>query len=433
MIKRHFIAFLLIPTFLFSSEDEEIENETTEKTPLNCEQCATSVKQLIHGSIEDLQTKLDELTERIDSLESGQESVTDLIEEIQQQPSEAFLAKSNLLLAGTAYTFFTAPRHLNETFGTVIDPVFLWRWGDRFLFEMKLDISLINTATRIDLVFGTADYIVTDWLIARAGKFSLPLGLVWEKMTTGWINKLPNLPLPYNPRIQALTPAADVGLDLRGAIPLPFCYGEDCCKCIPFVLAYDFWIGNGPDQLNRIIDLAANGQDNNHNRSLGTRIAIRPQPFREIGFSFMRASWNNNEHAGLVISNKNLYYNAFVIDLNWRLTDNSKLMGEYIWTQFDAVLAPDFGIDKCSIHEQGFWIQYSSFLGSIGKCFEKFEFVTRYCFVDSDIEDHWGTQLSFGLNYHIYDVLILKNAIDINHGKRIPPGLVYTVQLACAF
>lgn len=398
------------------------------KGPLNCEKCAESMQELIDGAVKDLEAEIDDLKSKIAELEVAQDSLTSDVENFGQQPSEEMQAKTNMLLVGTGYTFLTFPRHDNTTFGTVVDPVFLFRYGDNFLFEMKLDVQLLDCRTDIALVYGVLDYVVNDWLTVRAGKFSLPLGLVWEKMTTGWINKLPNLPLPYNPRGRALTPAADVGVDFRGAVEAGNWFGVGCEEDMPAVIAYDLWFGNGPQETidGDIFLDCVDSLDNNYGKSVGARIGLRPQPFREIGFSFTRARWNNNDHGGFVSSHRRLYYNAAVVDMNWRFTENSKWMGEYIWTKRDAISRRKLGIPGGDLFQTGWWLQFSSFLNVFEGAFclgvsepfwSRIEWVVRGSQVFSDVCHFSRRQLSLGLNYYIENTLIIKGAFDINQGR----------------
>lgn len=413
-----------------------------------CEDCVSTDKELLNSAVQDLQAQVDELKEMISQMEGNQETLVEQIDAVDRKPSEQFMAKTNMLLVGTAYAFWTYPHRQNSTFGNVIDPVFLWRYGDNFLYEMKLNIVLTDCVTDINLTYGTMDYLFTDWLIGRAGKYSTPLGLVWEKMTTGWINKLPNLPLPYNPRAFALTPSADVGIDLRGAVPAFHWFTLGCFGDVdlPAVIAYDFWLGNGPSELNGKIALDCAFDDNNYNKSYGTRLALRPQPFREIGFSAERAQWNNNRRRRPFTRHDRLYYNAFVIDMNWRLGDDSKLMGEYIWTNYDDIFRKNGCSRYVDVVQSGWWIQYSTFLGFLGqnpycclneKPAETFwndtEFVFRWCGVNSDIPRRSGHQYSVGLNYYILNTFLVKAAYDVNTGNRLCGDNRITLQSACAY
>lgn len=411
------------------------------KKKIEGDKCVFACEERITKLTEDFQAQIDQLNEKIADLENAQENVSAEIESISTQPSEELLANVNFLCVGTAYTFFTAAEDDNSTFGTVIDPVFLWRCGDDLLFEMKLDITLPDCRTDISLVYGTVDYVLNDCVTIRAGKYSLPLGLVWEKMTTGWINKLPNLPLPYNPRFAALLPAADVGIDIRGAFFSGYWLGWGWTDKIPAVITYDVWVGNGPSEtLDGNIALDCAFDDNNYDKSFGARFGFRPQPFREIGFSGTRARWNNDSNAGIIIGKRHRYYNALVVDLNWRLTDNSKLMGEFIWTERDAKKNKNLGIRNKKVYQSGWWLQYSVFLGALGDRFcctehpfwERLEFVVRGGGVDSDIH-HWSRQqISVGLNYYIKNILILKGSYDATRGRLLSENRG-TIQLAVAY
>jgi hypothetical protein len=360
------------------------------------------------------------------------------IESVMDAPGEDLRALSNFLLTGTGYTYYTSQRHHNGTFGTVQDPVFLWRFGDNTLFETKLDITLADCDTNIQVIYGTFDYVVNDWLTVRVGKYSTPLGFVWEKMTTGWINKLPNLPLPYNPRVEALTPAAEIGIDIRGAVPfenLRF----DCEKQIPFVLNYDLWLGNGPDESKGRIRFGCNYNDNNHNIAYGSRIGFRFQPACEIGLSGEWGQWNNNHHTDAVTIKKHMFYKALVLDLHWRFKNGLDILGECIYTSFGAVPNKAFGIHSYDVKQVGGWLQASAFLCSFytNRCldptiWENFEGVVRYGFVNSGISDFSGEQWSFGLNYYFTNRVIWKAAYDINNEKRLRWN-AFTTQLAYAY
>ncbi len=383
--------------------------------------------------------KIQQLTERIDDLETGQSSLSDSVDAVMEAPGEDLRVLGNFILTGTGYTFYTAPSNLNGTFGTVVDPVFLWRYGDSLLFEMKLDITLNNHNTNTQLVYATLDYVANDWLTIRAGKYSTPLGFVWEKMTTGWINKLPNLPLPYNPRAEALTPAAELGIDIRGAIPLNNIH-FDCERKIPFVINYDLWVGNGPDEEDGMIVLGTNYNDNNHNIAVGGRIGFRFEPYREIGFSGEWGQWNNNKHSSTRISKRPLYYTAMVLDLHWRFPKLVDILGEFIYTDFGAVPNHALGIHSHRVHQIGGWLQLSSYLSDFynAHCikpdiWKSFEGVVRYGFVNSGISDFKGEQWSFGLNYHFNNLVILKFAYDINEKERLGGHNTINIQLAYAY
>src|SRR5690349_10248155 len=107
-------------------------------------------------------------------------------------------------------------------------PIFLFRAHDNILFEAGLDITLQNTSTptspttshdsgsstSVGLSFATLDYAFSDYSTFVGGLMLLPLGTYSER-SAGWLNKIPDDPLP-----RALVPGNGVGIQFRGALPV---------------------------------------------------------------------------------------------------------------------------------------------------------------------------------------------------------------------
>ena len=124
-------------------------------------------------------------------------------------------------------------------------PIFLFRASDNVLFEAGFDITLQNgavtlasgktgnsgTTTTIDLSFATMDYLLNDYVTVVAGDMLLPLGTYTER-SAGWLNKIPDDPLP-----RAVLPEAGIGVQLRGSIPI----GQSGQQ-----LTYSAYVANGP-------------------------------------------------------------------------------------------------------------------------------------------------------------------------------------------
>jgi hypothetical protein len=103
-------------------------------------------------------------------------------------------------------------------------PIFLFRANDNILFEAGFDVRLANgaitlangktgnsgTTTSIDLSFATLDYLLNDYATVVAGDMLLPLGTYSER-SAGWLNKIPDDPLP-----RSVLPATGLGAQLRG-------------------------------------------------------------------------------------------------------------------------------------------------------------------------------------------------------------------------
>jgi len=94
-------------------------------------------------------------------------------------------------------------------------PIFLFRGGDKILFEAGFDFILQNNApgsagstTTVNLSFATLDYLINDYITFVGGNMLLPLGTYSER-SAGWLNKFPDAPLP-----RAVLPGNGVGLQL---------------------------------------------------------------------------------------------------------------------------------------------------------------------------------------------------------------------------
>ena len=160
-------------------------------------------------------------------------------------PSGA-LATHNFTMVGDAEVQFGKIAGQHSAF-TLADfaPIFLFRAGDNVLFEAGFDITLQNgavtlasgktgnsgTQTTIDLSFATMDYLLNDYVTVVAGYMMLPLGTYIER-NAGWLNKIPDDPLPRN-----VLPETGIGAQLRGAIPV----GKN-----GQMLTYSVYGANGP-------------------------------------------------------------------------------------------------------------------------------------------------------------------------------------------
>src|SRR5580704_10369715 len=139
------------------------------------------------------------------------------------------LALHNFVITGDAEVQFGKTQGQHSAF-TLADfaPIFLFRANDNILFEAGFDVRLQNgsvtlangntgnsgTTTAIDLSFATLDYMLNDYVTIVAGDMLLPLGTYAER-SAGWLNKIPDDPLP-----RSVLPSSGVGAQLRGGIPI---------------------------------------------------------------------------------------------------------------------------------------------------------------------------------------------------------------------
>jgi len=166
-------------------------------------------------------------------------------------------ATHNFTMVGDAELQFAKPQGEHAGFELAdFAPIFLFRGGDNVLFEAGFDFILQNNApgssgytTTVNLSFATLDYMFNDYVTFVGGNMILPLG-TYNERSAGWLNKIPDTPLP-----RSILQGTGVGIQLRGAVPLGEC-GD--------MFTYSVYGNNGPGStqtntiaLQNTIDLTA--------------------------------------------------------------------------------------------------------------------------------------------------------------------------------
>jgi len=267
------------------------------------------------------------------------------------------LATHNFTMLGDAEVQFGKTAHSHGGFAFAdFAPIFLYRASDKILFEAGFDFMIQNVATAqagdtsgggystsVNLSFATIDYLMNDYMTLVAGNMLLPLGTYSER-TAGWLNKVPDNPMP-----RSLLPGSGVGAQIRGAIPVGETGGN---------FHYSVFAANGPGSLdgsgragqldlggNVGVTLAGNTANNHGGMGYGGRIAYfypwKPQHDVEVGISGMSSPWDN---AG----NRN--FSAGVVDLAMHFGPNVEVKGEYIRSWYGT---DDMG----TIKPNGWWVQ----------------------------------------------------------------------------
>jgi hypothetical protein len=245
-------------------------------------------------------------------------------------------------------------------------PIFLFRANDNVLFEAGFDFTLANNAPassgttfNFDLSFATLDYLLNDYVTVLAGNMLLPLGTYSER-SAGWLNKIPDNPLP-----RGLLPGTGIGVQVRGAVPL----GSNGQS-----LTYALYGANGPSSVDGTgnsgsLDLAGNvgvlsaatsfprqygfglpgttfsSVGNLHaDPSGGGRIGwfypFKPHYDVELGISGQAGQWNDLGNL----------WSAVVADAAVHLSPAIEIKGEYINTWAETT-------DLGTIRPNGWWIQ----------------------------------------------------------------------------
>lgn len=236
-------------------------------------------------------------------------------------------------------------------------PIFLFRAHDNILFEAGLDITLQNTSTptspnkshdsgsstSVGLSFATLDYVFSDYSTFVGGLMLLPLGTYSER-SAGWLNKIPDDPLPRD-----LLPGSGVGIQFRGALPVGSS-GQS--------LTYTAFAANGPS--------SSDGTANHDQLDLGGNVGIKGdgtfgnlhgspsaggrigwfKPWKahydlELGLSGQTGTWDDaDQHR----------WSAGIFDGALHLGSNVEIKGEYIHTWQETS-------DAGTLHPHGWWIQ----------------------------------------------------------------------------
>lgn len=323
-------------------------------------------------------------------------------------PSEEASAKQNFLLTGYAHALYEKTEGENGSFllGS-FNPIFLYRFGDKILFEGELEIEVETeeegeSETEVSLEYAQIDYAFNDYVTLIAGRFILPLGTFNEKIHPAWINKLPTRPLPYAGHDAGLLPFNDIGVQARGA------WRPESCDA---VLSYALYGVNGPgSELEEVSPGMveeelhfSGGADLNDAPSAGGRIAVF-YPWAsyndiEVGVSGQSGTWNRDA---------DLLWSAFVVDAALHLGPYTELRGEYIhtWQETD---------EEGTLQPRGAWAQAAYKLAGLGlelPMINNAEGVFRWSYVDTDMEMTKTHAFALGLNYYIVNTLQFKAAYE---------------------
>jgi len=342
------------------------------------------------------------------------------------------LASHSFSIVGDAEVQFGKISHQHGAFMFAdFAPIFLFRGGDRVLFEAGFDYTIQNNApgssgyaTTLNLSFATIDYIINDYVTFVGGNMLLPLGTYSER-SAGWLNKFPDAPLP-----RAVLPGNGVGVQLRGGIPL----GEKGAS-----LTYSGFVVNGPGSvdgsgnagqldLGGNVGLTSDGKlTNNLHGGVGEggRVAIfwpwKPQYDLEVGLSGMSSRYDN---AG------KQQYSAGVVDASLHLGPSIEVKGEYMNTWVGTT-------DAGTINPRGWWVQGGYKLAGLKlgvPYLDKLELVGRYDTVNDDLGSR-TKRGTVGAVYYVTNTLWLEGDYEFtsNHGPNPAPDDSLIFQISYGF
>lgn len=322
-------------------------------------------------------------------------------------------ATHNFMLVGDAEIQFGKVEGSHAAFELAdFAPIFLYRKGDNLLFEAGLDIRLQNNATNspgattaIDLSFAQMDYLLNDYVTVVGGYMLLPLGTYAER-SAGWLNKIPDDPLP-----RTVLPSAEAGLQLRGAYAVGQT-GE--------MLTYSIFGANGPSSadgtdnadaldLNGNVGINSDGSTGNLHGSpagggrLGWFYPWKEHYDLELGVSGESGPWDNADKR---------QWSAAVLDAALHFSSYFELKGEYINTWAETGNAG-------TIHPRGWWAQAGYKLAGLNldqPLINNIELVGRYDRVNNGI----GTRIeryTLGYVYYISNTFLFEGDYEFLHSN----------------
>jgi hypothetical protein len=403
-------------------------------------------------TIQQLQQRLGETQTLATNAEQKAEAVAK-VQSVYPVESAARSALHNFTMVGDAEVQFGQAKGQNSAF-TLADfaPIFLYRANDNILFEAGFDVTLQNgsasgsnvvtsapythdngSSTSVSLSFAQLDYLLNDYVTVVAGYMVLPLGTYSER-AAGWLNKIPDDPLPVN-----FLPGAGAGVQLRGAVPVGVS-GQ--------MLTYAVYGVNGPSSVdgsanattldgggNSIPNLDLGGNVGIQNSGNNANLNNKPSGGGRIGWFY---PWKANYDVELGVSGQtgtwagNYLWSALVVDAAVHISPYVEVKGEYInaWQQT---------ADTGNIQPAGWWVQGSYKLAGLNldaPVVNDLELVERYDFANDALGSR-SDRFTTGIVYYLTNTLLLEGDYEWfrNSGLNSAglPSSLFIVQLSYGF
>jgi mono/diheme cytochrome c family protein len=245
------------------------------------------------------------------------------LEEAREEVKQLTPGTTKSLLSGFASAGFVSRQHGDAAFSANFAPLFLWKLSDRLLFEGELDVTLEDNDTEFDLKRAHITYLINDYVTFGAGRFLSPMNFLEDRLHQ--VTKLPDKPLP----IQRLLPESNVGLQLRGAVPI----GET-------KLGYAFYVANAPAiETQNGVDQGRLQFDNFSNVdghvAVGGRVGFYPIPQLEVGYGFQISGVGGvSQGADALLHSVDLSY----VRDSQLLKGTVNLLAQWAWSQVDSTI-----------------------------------------------------------------------------------------------
>ncbi len=292
--------------------------------------------------------------------------------------------------------------------GAAFSPIFLFKQGNRFMFETELEFELQKNELEIGLEYANLMYVINKYLMVRAGKFLLPFGTFMERLHPAWINRLSTKPLGFGH--DGISPASDIGIEFRGAAPIGGTH-----------INYSVYVTNGPRLKDGSEEPDEAGMlnfqnyiDNNNNKFVGARIGYLPlyNSSLELGLSFYTGKVGDQ---GSVYEDVRAFLWAADFSFVKQISPIKGILdikAQYNQTNVSDAYYPvvEEARDSANLFtfnnlSRAYYAQLSYRPSMAGKTFLKnLEIIGRYSKLKTPEGSNWGSdvsELTFGLNYWI--------------------------------
>ncbi len=321
----------------------------------------------------------------------------------QDSADERVIPTNQTVITGygtVGYLYRTEGDNQNE-FAAAINPIFLFQFMDRFLFEAEFEFALAEGVTETGLEYAQLDFIATNNLILVGGKFLLPFGVFGPRLHPTWINKFATSPPIYGHHVsefgaEPLLPVlSDVGVMARGMLPLG-----------SVGIALNLFASNGPSFEGDVIEegeipeieFPGSTGDINTDKMFGGRLDLALLPWTELNLSYFGGNYDEENV---------LDFSAWNVAAAARYA-GFELRGEYIQTRQEIEIVTGFPTFK----RQGFYAQ-------LAYRWMRWEPVFRWTQIFGDKLDGQDLgggawQAGFGLDYWFAPSIALMAGYELN-------------------
>ncbi len=361
------------------------------------------------SGVQDLQEQMDELEKELKA--------------VKEKANGARPGETKFLVTGYGFAGFTLREREPSTFSAGVSPIFLWRPADRIFFEAEIELELEDTETELKLEYADLNYVLTDELTIRAGRFLAPFGTFADRLHPKWINKLPDNPFAFD-EAGGISPFSVLGVEARGAVAL----GGTKITYAAYLANSLRLITDDPADAGKLAD--DKFSDDVRRKIVGGRLGFYPFPELEVGYSLL---FGRVGPSGTEFSDVDAFLQA--VDVTYvreadLIQGTVTILGQWAWsrvdrTTYDSTGALLFGPITFENRRQGGYLQCAYRPSKLDwEWIRNCELIVRYDLLNNPREALDNVDLrrwTLGLDYWITPALVAKVAYEWEERKN-PAG-----------